>query len=676
MVWKTIKSGASKVVSVAKVTGSVAKSTGSAATSGVSGKLLTFLMVFVFANIGYLTGFPLIIYAWFAGFIGWIVNLFLGHPFIGLPLIPEFMFTYSKIITKYGWGFIFNGWYVWWFIRRRRAIKAGAGKIGFWNTGFGMIIRFAWLWVVFSFVFTVFYTGYNFDSDFEFPVTGCGIQRTAQSQLGLSPVSCEIEGFNLAAQRQSEKAEFAAATRTGMMGRLFAPFMEETGFGKVFKVKDVQDETILNEAAGSTLTDLRAPKLSYTANNRLAEDIKILANIEAKNLFLNAPSDSKILVKIEPSIPVTQCGCTGSSCLANEVNYPSEAFNPSGGQPIVFDNKEEVKCLINIQDFLQSGFGQEETEDSEQPCWCNYRWTCNIDGISSNDTVAHNTFMLGSGFHQQIKCIHPGLSLREDKFVDGDKVRYNGLGKPFYVDVDFSYDGIAAANKQLFVIDKNVARQEQDPINALNLGAYVISNSFNDGRVRLGIGTDTLYEFVTPAYYEDFSPDILDLGVSFSANRYPGGYRAEVNKVTLWVQVLDDSVGFVCGTRSLPEKNESTEKWEISEEYKCDPEGNSQSGNFRYEGVDETESYHKFVMNSEEAQELGAKTVLNLGEVANYEIKMFVPSEVLGGASYQGILIESEVEYTYTTRDDLLVRITHDEFVVDEPEDATVIGID
>jgi hypothetical protein len=284
--------------------------------------------------------------------------------------------------------------------------------------------------------------------------------------------------------------------------------------------------------------------------------------------------------------------------------------------------------------------------------------------------------MLGSGFHQQIKCIHPGLSLREDKFVDGDKVRYNGLGKPFYVDVDFSYDGIAAANKQLFVIDKNVARQEQDPINALNLGAYVISNSFNDGRVRLGIGTDTLYEFVTPAYYEDFSPDILDLGVSFSANRYPGGYRAEVNKVTLWVQVLDDSVGFVCGTRSLPEKNESTEKWEISEEYKCDPEGNSQSGNFRYEGVDETESYHKFVMNSEEAQELGAKTVLNLGEVANYEIKMFVPSEVLGGASYQGILIESEVEYTYTTRDDLLVRITHDEFVVDEPEDATVIGID
>ena len=55
---------------------------------------------------------------------------------------------------------------------------------------------------------------------------------------------------------------------------------------------------------------------------------------------------------------------------------------------------------------------------------------------------------------------------------------------------------------------------------------------------------------------------------------------------------------------------------------------------------------------------------------------MFVPSEVLGGASYQGILIESEVEYTYTTRDDLLVRITHDEFVVAEPEDATVIGID
>ena len=55
MVWNKIKSGASTVKA--------------AATAGLAGKLLTFLLVFVFANIGYLTGFPLIIYAWFAGFI-------------------------------------------------------------------------------------------------------------------------------------------------------------------------------------------------------------------------------------------------------------------------------------------------------------------------------------------------------------------------------------------------------------------------------------------------------------------------------------------------------------------------------------------------------------------------------------------------------------------------------
>lgn len=674
MVWNKIKSGASTVKTGLGKTEALR----SAATAGLSGKLLTFLLVFVFANIGYLTGFPLIIYAWFAGFVGWILNGALV--FIpGAPLIPEGIFTYSKIITKFGYGFIFNGLFVWWLIRRRQAIKAGAAVAGFWNSTFGIIIKFAWLWVLFSFVFTVFYTGYNFDSEFEFPVTGCGIHRTAKSQLGLAPMSCDPDEINRILGRASEEAEFAASTGTGVMGKLFAPFMEETSLGNVFKSKDVQDETILNEDAGSTLTDLRAPKLSYTASNRLAEDIKILANIEAKNLFLNALPNSKIKVKIEPSISVTQCACSGDDddCLPNEVNYPFDALSSSEDQPIVFENAEEVRCLLTSQDILRSGgFGQEEPEDPK-PCWCNYRWTCNIDGISTEDRIAQNTFNLSSGFHQQIKCIRPGLSLREDKFVDGDEVRYNGLGKPFYVDVDFSYDGIAAANKQLFVIDKTVARQEQDPINALNLGDYVISNSFNDGRVRLGIGTDTLYEFVTPAYYEDFSPDILDLGVSFSANRYPGGYKAEVNKVTLWVQVLDDSVGFVCGTRGLPEKNDSSKKWEISEEDKCDPEGNSQSGNFRYEGLDETESYHKFVMDSEEAQELGAKTTLNLGEVANYEIKMFVPSEVLGGASYQGILIESEVEYTYTTRDDLIVRVTHDEFVVDdELEEAIVIGIE
>ena len=626
MVWDKIKS--------------VAKAAPSAATAGLSGKLLTFLLVFVVANIGYLTGFPLIVYAWVAGFIGWIVNGAIS--FIGGPQIPEFIFTYSKIITKFGWGFIFNGWYVWWFINRRRAIKAGAAVAGFWNSTFGMIIKFAWLWVVFSFVFTVFYTGYNFGSDYEFPVTGCGIQRTAQSQIGITPVSCEIEGLNLAAQRQSEEAAFAASTGTGVMGRLFAPFMEETGFGKVFKSQDVTDETILNEDAGSTLTDLRAPKLSYTARNRLAEDIKILANIEAKDLFVNRQGDAKIQVKIEPSISTSQCGCTGLSCLPEEVNYPFEAFNPLGDQPIVFENEDEL-----------------------ENAWCDYRWTCNIDGISEEYWVAQNTFMLGSGFHQEVKCIHPGLSLREDKFVDDDEVRYDGLGKPFYVDVDFSYGGIAAANKQLFVIDKNVARQEEDPIRALALSDYVISNSFNDGRVKLGIGTDTLYEFVTPAYYEDFSPDVLELGVSFSANRYPGGYKVKVNNVTLWVQVLDDSVGFVCGVRGLPEKNESTRKWEIAEEDTCSPEGNSQSGNFRYKGLDDTGSYHKFVMDGAEADELGARTELNIGEVANYDIDMFIPSEALGGSSYQGILIEAEVDYTYTTRDDVLVRVTHDEFVVE-----------
>ena len=633
MVWGKIKAGWDRTEPLR-----------SAATAGLSGKLLMFLLIFIFANIGYVTGFPLIIYAWFAHGVGVVVNFFLS--LLSLPIIPEFMFTYSKIITKFGWGFIFNGLFVWWFINRRRAINAGAGKVEFWNGGFGMIIKFAWLWVVFSFVFTVFYTGYNFNSDFDFPVTGCGIQRTAQSQLGLSPVSCEIEGFNLAAQRQSEKAEFAAATGTGILGRLFSPVIESTGVGRVFKSQDVTDENVINADAGSTLTDLRAPKRSYTSRNLIAEDIKILANIEAKNLFLNQPGSSKIEVKIDPSISDSQCAEVGRSNLIDEINSPFYALDPnSPGEQITF--------VKEVSD-----------EDNEIVIddWCIQPWACNIDGISDEDRIAQNTFNLSGGFHQQIKCIRPGLSLSEEVFVDGDDVKYDGLGRPFYVDVDFSYDGTAAANKQLFIIDKNVARQEEDPITALDLQEFIISNSYNDGRVTLGIGTDNLYEFVTPTYDEDFSSDVLELGLSFKVNRYPGGYKAEVNKVTLWVQVLDDSIGFVCGHEGLPKKNESTDyKWKI-----VDPcEIGEQSGNFHYEGPDETESYHTFVMDADRAEELGARTELNVGEFANYDIDMFIPSEVLGGASYQGILIESEVEYTYTTRDDLLVRVTHDEFVED-----------
>ena len=596
------------------------------------------LVIFFFAVIGYNFGAPLIWFTYVANFFWEVFNLIAG--WIGVPGISPFFLDYAYVAVKNGSGFILNGVFGWWLVRNfvSGTDKKSSAK-NLTSNLFNVFIIFPLIWIFLSLVITTVYTGYIPFADTTISPSVCDIQNSVQVSLGLSSVSCDISSITAAIERQEEEAEFAAATGTGILGRIFSPIIDATGAGRVFKSQDVVDERVINSDAGSTLSDLRAPKLSYTANNRVAEDIKILANIDAKNLFLNQPGNSKIEVKIGPSISDSQCKCTGFSCLAEEINDPFYALDPLEDNPLEF-NVDNVEA------------------------WCGEKWTCGISGIAEDDVVAPNTFNLGSGFHQEITCVRPGLSLSEEIFVDettGD-VKYDGLGKPFYVDVDFSYEGTAAANKQLFVIDKNVARQEEDPITALDLQEFIISNSYNDGRVTLGIGTDTLYEFVTPTYDEDFSSDVLELGLSFKVNRYPGGYSAEVRKVTLWVQVLDDSIDFVCGNEGLPIKNELTNyEWKV-----LDPcEIGERSGNFIYEGPDETESYHKFVIDAENADDLGARTELNVGEFANYDIDMFIPSEVLAGASYQGILIESEVEYTYTTRDDVLIRVTHDEFVED-----------
>jgi len=626
MVWGKIKAGWDRTEPLR-----------SAATAGLSGKLLMFLLIFIFANIGYVTGFPLIIYAWFAHGVGVVVNFFLS--LLSLPIIPEFMFTYSKIITKFGWGFIFNGLFVWWFINRRRAIKAGAAVPGFWSSTFRTIIKFAWIWVVFSFVFTVFYTGYNFGLDLEFPVTGCGIQQTVQSQIGIAPVSCEIEELELRVERAGRRAEFEAETGTGLFGGIFGAMATDAGGGTVFKSQDVSDSSV-NSDAGSSLTNLRSARRKFTSYSGTAEDIKFLANLEVKSLFLSNIGDSKVRIFINPQIdadlvcrPCTFLTSQRGICLVDEINDPFDAFElGANGQA-----KTKTYNVDNIED------------------WCVSPWNCNVQGAEPLDK---NEFLISSGFNQEIECVHSGLSLKKDEFVtyddDGEvkSIKFNGLGKPIPIDVDFSYDGRALGTKQFFIVDRNILRQAEDPIQSLGLSEFVISKSYNDGRVSLGLGTESSYDFIEPTYEDDFSMDITDVGLSFNMRR-AGGYNTKINSAMLWVQVIDDSIEFICspptGDPVLPKKGSSG--WSISRSCKK----GDWAGNFIYDG--EEEGYHKFKLNEERAD-----TDMKAGEVVNYYVNLFVPDAALGGSNYQGILVESEINYTYTTREDLMIRITHDDY--------------
>ena len=423
----------------------------------------------------------------------------------------------------------------------------------------------------------------------------------------------------------------------------FGAIETDAGGGTVFKSQDVSDSSV-NKDAGSSLSNLRSARRKFTAYNLVAEDIKFLANLEVKSLFLSNLGDSKVRIFINPQIdsdlvcrPCTFLTPERGSCLENEVNVPFDAFE-------VRANGQARTIEYTADDFKE---GNNE--------WCVSPWSCNVQGAEPLDK---NEFLISSGFNQEIECVHSGLSLKKSKFVtldeDGEvkSVKFNGLGKPIPVDVDFSYDGRALGTKQFFIVDRDVLRQSEDPIQSLGLSPFVISKSYNDGRVSLGLGTESSYDFIEPTYVDDFSMDITDIGLSFNMRR-AGGYNTKISSAMMWVQIIDPSIKFICspptGDPVLPKKGSSG--WSISKS--CNR--GDWAGNFIYDG--EEEGYHKFKLN-----DVRADTDLKAGEVVNYYVNLFVPENALGGSNYQGILVESEINYTYTTREDVMLRIAHDDY--------------
>ena len=296
--------------------------------------------------------------------------------------------------------------------------------------------------------------------------------------------------------------------------------------------------------------------------------------------------------------------------------------------------------------------------------WCSSEWVCNIPGATPVEDT-DNTFEVGSGYNQQISCVHAGLSLNEDKVtLSSGKPEYPN-GKPIPIYVDLAYDTRAVASKQFFIIDRAISSKEIDPINTLGLSEFIISKSYSDGKVSFGIGSTNSYDFIAPTSSADYTPSVVDLGVSFKMNA-AGGYAIEVANATLWIQVVDPRIKFLCGNppklperEELPEREGEGKQWEVLGANECDEDSTSgleRSGNFIYMGVEN--DYTRFRLNP-----LRADKDLKVGDVVNYDVKMFVPEEVLAGSNYQGILVEAEINYTYTSRSNLMLRVTPDEFI-------------
>ena len=394
-----------------------------------------FLIVFLFAVLGYNFGFPLIVPTWIAngiwGIISWLGSL------VGLAGIPGFLFDYALVAVKGTTGFFLNGWFGLWIIKKWKSDKSNIGKFFV-----HLFIVFPLLWMWFSMALTVAYTGYV---PIITPATGtalsptlCDFQNSFQTSVGLSAPGCSISELELQAGLLAERQEFAADTQTGLLGGLFGSITTDAGGGVVFKSQDVADESVVNRDAGSSLSSLRSPKLAFTSYGGIAEDIKFLANLETKSLFLSNFGDSKIKVSITPTISNLVCTdiCLTQSCTREEINDPFTAF--VRGSEVIFGIDDCSGEDPNLKCF----------DDS----WCSSEWVCNIPGADDVDG-AENTFKVGSGYNQQIDCVHAGLSVNEDKVtLASGKLEYP-RGKPIPLYVDLSYDTRAVSSKQFFIIE-------------------------------------------------------------------------------------------------------------------------------------------------------------------------------------------------------------------------------
>ena len=623
-----------------KAVGFSAKETAAGVRTTPFAFISKFLIVFLFAVMGYNFGFPLIVPTWIAngiwGIISWFVGLF------GIPGIPSFLFDYALVAVKNTTGFFLNGWFGFWIIKKWNSDKSNIGRFFV-----HLFIVFPLLWMWFSMALTVAYTGYvpiiTPLTDTMISPTLCDFQSNIQTSVGLSAPGCSISELEVQIGLLAERQQFSTDTQTGLLGGLFGSLSTNTQGGVVFKSQEVSDSSIINRGAGSSISNLRSPKISYTSYGGSAEDLKFLANLETKSLFLSNLEDSKIKISIDPIISDTVCSsCVTQSCTAEEINTPFTAT--VDGTKVIFEKAANLDDCTDSTDILC--FEKE---------WCSSEWVCNIPGAKF---LEKNTFEVGSGYNQQISCVHAGLSLNEDEVtLSSGKPEYPN-GKPIPIYVDLSYDTRATAQKQFFIIDRAISSKEIDPINTLGLSEFIISKSYSDGKVSLGIGSTNSYDFIAPTSSLDYTPSVVDLGVSFKMNA-AGGYAIEVDDATLWIQVVDPGIKFLCGNPpKLPERAVEGEQWEVLGDNECDERDTSgfeRSGNFIYKGTED--GYAKFRLNP-----LRADKKLSVGDVVNYDVQMFVPEEVLAGSKYQGILVEAEISYTYTSRNNLMLRVTPDEF--------------
>jgi hypothetical protein len=138
---------------------------------------------------------------------------------------------------------------------------------------------------------------------------------------------------------------------------------------------------------------------------------------------------------------------------------------------------------------------------------------------------------------------------------------------------------------------------------------------------------------------------MIVLGFSIENPNIPKG---DVKNLNMKIKIYPDSyhIKFVCGAPNFNREN----GWELSNP--CNEEDNKYSGNFEFKGRED--NYYKFDLAQ---NRIDSTSVLN-DKTELYYLTMFVSSELLSKSLYQGIFVQSELDYDFEMTIDTDFRIT------------------
>jgi len=531
------------------------------------------------------------------------INIILG--FLGSTQLNLLWINLYEIILTGVLGIIIN---IWW---ATSIIKNGV-KQGILKT-FLYAFRFSFYFYFYLLAITMIYTGNIFGYD-----TGvglCGVHQTINIYVGAEPVSCDAESF-----QNKLAGSVVELTENPYVSGVFSNFEIKDSRGNYFRSDDLERYDI-NENAGAYIENIEYDKpyfRSYKAKDQednefiISDNIVLRGDLTADKLI--SDFDTEITIELVPEL-------TPASCVGIEEIIPIEFKARNSGNIYSISGDSGA---IHIDE------------------WCSQKWTCNINNA---EKISNNIFKLSNNQNTQFSCVRDGLAINKSKVIlPNGQLRFAN-GKPFETNINFIYDTEAIATKQLFLIDQNIIQQQNEPLSYLNIEPSLTnSKSITDKKIEFAIGSSSRKDYIQPTY-RGISQFPIENDIILTVDN-PKTSKGNVKEMDIELRIFPGSnfINFECDTVIYSEDDNGI----VTFENPCGSDiNNILSPPFTYGGIKISEergnsAYHVF----------NAKNINILsGDRYDTEVTSIVYSELLEGSDYQGILIESILDYKYEISD-------------------------